>query len=437
MQRLAYKELVDWKRRPNHKPLIIRGARQVGKTWLMKAFGSREYEQIAYINLESSKTMHALFELDFDLHRLIRGLQIETGVLIQPDTTLIVLDEIQECPAALTALKYFQENAPSFDIIAAGSLLGVAMHQVVSFPVGKVEFLDLYPLTFHEYLVASANEPLLQMMKDSDWEMVTAFKQKLIELLRQYYFIGGMPEAVNHFIQTNDYHGVRVIQQRLLDAYEQDFSKHAPYDQLPRIRMVWQSIISQLAKENSKFIYSALRQGARAKDFELALAWLADAGLIHKVTRISKPSLPLAAYEDINDFKIYLFDVGLLAAMGKLDPSVILKENDLFIEFKGTLSEQYVLQQIVANHITPHYWTVEKSKAEVDFVIQLKNAVIPVEVKAAENLRSKSLRVFYDTFNPSRVVRTSLSDFKTQDWMTNIPLYVFPIGLDCPTSHKW
>lgn len=384
---------------------------------------------MAYVNLESSKNIHSVFEQGFGLRRILSALQIETGVSIQPGNTLLVLDEIQECPAALTMLKYFQENAPEYDIVAAGSLLGVSMHQAVSFPVGKVAFLDLYPMSYHEFLAAAGEELLLQAMQSEDWPLVTAFKSKLINLLKQYYFIGGMPEAARHFFETNDYQQVRAIQKRILDAYEQDFSKHAPYAQVPRIRMVWQSVTSQLARENSKFIYSALRPGARAKEFELALAWLSDAGLVRPLTRISKPALPLSAYEDRSDFKLFLHDVGLLAAMGDLDVRTLLQGNSLFTEFKGALTEQYVLQQLQSRDIKAYYWTTSKSKAEVDFVIQADGEIIPIEVKAEENLKAKSLRVYYEAFSPRRCIRTSMSDYREQDWLTNVPLYAFPLGV--------
>ncbi|MBK6950244.1 MAG: ATP-binding protein [Haliscomenobacter sp.] len=426
MNRTAITSLRQWKANPRRKPMLLRGARQVGKTWLMKAFGAQEYLQVAYVNLEVSRNLHSVFEEGFDLRRIISAIQIETGVAVEPMSTLLILDEIQECPAALTALKYFQENAPEYHLIAAGSLLGVAMHQSVSFPVGKVEFLDLYPMSFHEFLSAGGQEPLVQAMQAGDWPLVAAFSERLTGLLKQYYFTGGMPEAVSHFIESNNYSEVREIQLRLLAAYEQDFSKHAPYQQVPRIRMVWQSITSQLARENRKFIYSALRHGARAKEFELAVAWLHDAGLIYKVTRIQKPGLPLSAHEDMNDFKLFLHDVGLLAAMGGLDPRTLLQGNALFTEFKGALTEQYALQQLKSAGLKPFYWTVEKSRAEVDFVVQVQNEVIPIEIKAEENLKSKSLRVYYDAFAPRRCLRSSMSTYRAQDWMVNIPLYGLP-----------
>ncbi|OYX97006.1 MAG: ATPase, partial [Sphingobacteriia bacterium 35-40-5] len=358
-----------------------------------------------------------------EIPRILLALSIETGISIQLESALIVFDEIQECPAALTSLKYFQENAPQIAIIAAGSLLGVAMHANQSFPVGKVNFLDLYPMNFQEFLLANKQEALVQLLKTMDWEMMNSFKDKLITQLKQYYFIGGMPEVVSSFVQHNDFTIARSIQETILNAYEQDFSKHAPNQIVPRIRMVWQSITAQLAKENSKFLYSSLRTGARAKDFELALAWLSDAGLVHKVTRISKPNIPLSAYEDLNDFKLYLHDTGLLSAMGKIDPKTILQNNELFQEFKGSLTEQFCLQQLKSLGIKPYYWTIPQSMAEVDFVIQLEGQVIPIEVKASENLMAKSLKIYATKFKPAICWRFSLSNYRAEEWLTNIPLY--------------
>ncbi len=425
MIREAYQHLRLWKNRPDRKPLVIQGARQVGKTWLMKEFGRIEFEKVAYINFESNKDIHKLFQSGFDASRIVETLNIFVGFTIDPKNTLIIFDEIQDCPEALTALKYFQENNSEYAIFAAGSLLGVAIHQGASFPVGKVEFLHLYPLSFSEFIIAMGQESLITPLKNEDEALVSVFKDKYSDLLRQYYFVGGMPEAVDYFVNQRDYLHVREIQKRILISYENDFSKHAPINQLLRIRLVWQSIISQLAKENSKFIYSLLRLGARAKEFELAIEWLKDAGLIHKVNRISKPDLPVNSYADWADFKIYLNDVGLMSAMGGLSPEVLLKGNKYFEEFKGTLTEQFVLQQIICASYQPYYWTIENSKAEVDFVIQKNNQIIPIEVKAAENLRSRSLRLYFDKFNPPQCIRTSLSNYKHQDWMYNIPLYGF------------
>lgn len=425
MIRDAFQFLLKWKNNLAKKPLIIQGARQVGKTWLMKEFGRSQYGQTAYFNFESTKELHSVFKNGYNIQQIHSALNIIAGFSIQPEETLIIFDEIQGCPEAITSLKYFQENNPEFSIIAAGSLLGVAIHQGVSFPVGKVEFMTLHPLNFHEFLSAMEKTELLNALQKVDHALIEIFEEQYIELLKQYYFIGGMPEVVKEFVNTKDYSKSRAIQDNILIAYENDFSKHAPVSQLPRIRMVWQSIIGQLAKENSKFIYNVLRSGARAKDFELAIEWLKDAGLIHKATRISKPGLPINAYANWSDFKIYLNDIGLLCAMGGLSPEILLKSNDLFVEFKGAISEQYILQQLVTQSYQAFYWNPENALSEVDFVIQKDNLIIPIEVKSAENVKSRSLRVYFDKYQPQQCIRTSLSPYQKQDWMQNIPLYGF------------
>lgn len=424
MERLQFEKLINWKKSTGRKPLILRGARQVGKTWMMKQFGEHEYTTTAYINFESSKTLQNLFADDFDISRIITAIQIETGVQINPENTLIIFDEIQECEGAITSLKYFFENAPQYHILAAGSLLGVALHQRTSFPVGKVDFLDLHPLSFGEFLLALNKKPLYDLLLSRDWTLITSFRSKFIELLRQYYYIGGMPEAVFSFANENDFKKVRDIQTRILSAYEQDFSKHAPHEIVPRIRMIWQSIPSQLAKENKKFIYGVLKQGARAKEFEMAMAWLIDSGLIYKVNRASKPALPLIAYMDISAFKIYILDVGLLGAIGNIHIKTLIDGNTIFQEFKGAITEQYVLQQLKScENLSVYYWSTEKSAAEINFMVQQGENIIPIEVKAEENLQAKSLKSFYQKYNPSVSIRTSMSDYRTDDWLTNLPLY--------------
>jgi len=424
MERIAMKELVSWKNKPGRKPLIIRGARQVGKTWLMKEFGKNEYSQTVYVNFESSKLLKTLFVDNFDINRIITALQIETGIQVNPQNTLIVFDEIQEAEGAITSLKYFCENAPQYHVIAAGSLLGVAMHKHTSFPVGKVEFLDLYPLHYTEFLIALDQQPLLNLLKSKDWTLIKSFKERYIQLLRQYYYIGGMPEVVLSYRTQNDFKEVRNIQKRILTAYEHDFSKHAPSDIIPRIRMLWNAIPSQLAKENKKFIYGAVKPGSRAKDYELALSWLIDCGLVHKVCRVSKPGIPLKAYEDYNAFKLFIADVGLMGAMGDLDVRTLIEGNVIFEEFKGALTEQYVLQQLTAiSDLAIYYWSAERSIAEIDFLIQYSGEVIPIEVKAEENLQAKSLKTFCQKYSPKTAIRTSMSDFRKEDWLTNLPLY--------------
>jgi hypothetical protein len=425
MIREAYQDLLQWKARPNRKPLIIQGARQVGKTWLMKTFGSTEYAQLAYFNFEQSTMLYQIFQQGFDVRRIITSLEIALGKSIQSENTLLVFDEIQACPEAITALKYFQENAPEYHIVAAGSLLGVAIHKGVSFPVGKVEFLSLSPLNFHEYLLAMKADSLLYAIQANDPKILKPFGDQLGQHVRQYCFLGGMPEVIFQFATNNDFFQVREIQLNIIQAYENDFSKHAPIAQLPRIRMVWQSIVGQLSKENSKFIYSVIRTGARAKDFEMAIDWLKDAGLIHKVVRISKPGIPISAYADWSDFKIYLNDVGLLAAMAGISQQSIIQGNELFEEFKGVITEQFVCQQINAKSIACYYWSPEGGTSEVDFVIQRGDWVVPIEVKSGLNVRSRSLRVYYDKYQPTRCIRTSLAAYEEQSWMTNIPLYSF------------
>jgi len=423
MKRHAMRMLEKWKNNSARKPLIIRGARQVGKTWLMKEFGKRFFANVAYINFENNERMLQVFQGDLDIKRLITALQIESGVSISANNTLLIFDEVQEVPQALTSLKYFHENAPEYAIIAAGSMLGVAMHKGTSFPVGKVFFMDLHPMSFTEFLDATGNENLHELIKQRDWTLITPFKSKYIELLRSYYFVGGMPEAVASFVDQSNYSEVREIQIRLLTAYEQDFSKHAPNQAIPRIKMVWNSIPAQLAKDNRKFVYGCLRKGARAKDFELAIQWLHDCGLIYQIQRISKPAMPLTAYPS-NGFKMYMLDVGLLAAKSGLDLRSILEGNTIFEEFKGSLTEQYVQQQLRSEMaITPYYWFNENSHAEVDFVFQNGTNIIPLEVKAAENLQSKSLKSYCTKYSPKVAIRTSVSDYRQEKQLTNLPLY--------------
>jgi predicted AAA+ superfamily ATPase len=403
--------------------MIIKGARQTGKTWLMKEFGQTHYSNIAYINFESNPALKNVFA-DYNIRRILLSIQIETGITVHPENTLIILDEIQESPGALTSLKYFQENAPEYHIVAAGSLLGVALNGQTSFPVGKVDFLDLYPLCFTEFLSALNEHSLLDLLRSRDWSLITNFKARYIERLKQYYFIGGMPEAVASFSLHSDFEAVRQIQKRILVSYEQDFSKHAPNEIVPRIRMLWNSIPAQLAKENRKFIYGIIRQGARAKDYELALSWLMDCGLVHKVSNTTKPAIPLKAYEDFGTFKLYLVDIGLLAAMTDLDIKTLLDGNVTFEEFKGALTEQYVLQQLITQKdISTYYWSPDNARSEVDFLAQVKGKIIPIEVKAAENLQAKSLKVYCQKYKPEVAIRTSLSDFRKEDWMINLPLY--------------
>ena len=425
MKRFAMNRLEEWKASPDRLPLIIRGARQVGKTWLMKEFGRNSFEKCAYINFDRNQRMRQLFANDLHIDRILQGLAIESDVEITPENTLIILDEIQEVPEALQTLKYFAEDERHvYYILAAGSLLGIAMHEGTSFPVGKVDSLHLYPLSFTEFLCAVGNEALYRLLQNNDFEMITAFKDRFIDLLKNYYYVGGMPEAVSTYAKNHSLKDVRRVHLRLLSDYEQDFSKHAPREIIPRIRMVWDGIPSQLTKENKKFIYSALRSGARAKDFELAIQWLLDCGLCHKTGRIKKGSVPLKAYQDLNAFKLYLADVGLLAAAADLDARTLLNGNDIFTEFKGALTEQYVCQQIISElSAIPYYWSAESSSGEVDFVLQHKGMIIPVEVKAEENLNAKSLKNFVNANHLPFGIRTSMSDYREQEHLINLPLY--------------
>lgn len=424
MKRFAMDRLKEWKDKKGRKPLIIRGARQVGKTWLMKEFGNTCFEKVAYVNFDSNTRMKQVFDGEITVERIILAISAETGVSIDSENTLLIFDEVQEVPKALSSLKYFCENAPEYAIVAAGSLLGVALHKGTSFPVGKVDFMNLYPLSFQEFLCALGEERFVSILQGTDVEMVTMFKSKYIDRLREYYYVGGMPEVVRIYSETKDFNRVREIQKNLLSYYQQDFSKHAEVSLVPRMNLVWNSIPMQLAKENKKYIYGQVREGARAKDFELAIQWLLDCGLIHKVQRVNKPSLPLKAYIDFNAFKIFLLDIGLLIAMADLDAQVIIDGNRIFTEFKGALTEQYILQQMIAEVGTvPYYFSTANSKGEIDFLLQGRTSIVPVEVKAEENLRAKSLKAFWDKYQPKFAVRTSMSDYREQEWMTNIPLY--------------
>ena len=424
MYRTAMETLNKWKAKSSKKPLIIRGARQVGKTWLMKEFGRTAFEQTVYISFDSNRHMTELFSADLNVTRLITGIELYAGHKIDPKETLIIFDEVQEVPQALTSLKYFNENAPEYQIICAGSLLGIALHQGTSFPVGKVEFLDLYPLSFFEFMQAMGKERFVSLLEQDDFAMATIFKQEYIDLLKHYYYVGGMPEAALSFSTNRDFNEVRGIQQRILEAYEQDFSKHAPNEVVPRIRMLWNSIPAQLTKENKKFIYGFIKEGARARDYEYALMWLSDCGLVHRVHRVSAPSLPLKAYEDIKAFKLFFVDVGLLSCMTRLRQDVLLDGNALFKEFKGALTEQYVLQQLkTLSDIETYYWANERNTSEIDFLLDMGNTVVPLEVKAETNLQSKSLKAFVDKYHPDLSVRTSMSDYKREGWLLNLPLY--------------
>lgn len=425
MRRQQLTFLQNWKNSPYRKPLIIHGARQVGKTWLAREFGKNQYEKVAYIDFLNNPRMQELFKQDLDVDRILQGLKAESETDIEPQNTLIILDEIQNVPEALTALKYFYENMPEYHIIVAGSLLGLSVNHGVSFPVGKVDFMTLRPLSFIEFIDALGEQQLLDLLNSDDTSLISMFRDRYINLLKTYYFVGGMPEVVKMYVNTSSWNKVRRVQKDILIAYDSDFGKHAPINIVPRIRQVWNNIPAQLAKENKKYIYSLIREGARAKEYELALAWLEDAGLIYKVPRVESPKIPLKSYENIDAFKIYILDVGLLAAMTDLTAQTLLEGNDIFTEFKGALTEQYVLEEMKSLDLYAAYWSRDKgSMAEVDFISQINDQIVPIEVKAEENLQSKSLRVFYDKYQSETNIRTSLSDYRRDDWLTNLPLYM-------------
>ena len=420
-------ELVRWKESPRRKPLILNGARQVGKTWLLKEFGREHFDTVAYVSLDGSSVARDLFEQDLDPARIIRDLSILTGVAIRPSSTLIILDEIQAAPQAITSLKYFCENAPEYAVAAAGSLLGMSATEGTGYPVGKVNTLDLYPLSFREFLDATGNVMLRELVDSVDTVSINAFSSKLIPLLRRYFVVGGMPAVVAGFIEGEAFSSVRDMQSQILEDYLRDFAKHAPLRINPKMVEAWNSIPVHLAKENKKFMFGQVREGARAKDYAESLTWLAQAGLIHKVPRITKPGIPLSAYNDNKSFKVLLLDVGLLGAMAGLDPTAVLDGNAAFTEFKGSLTEQYVCRQLSSDcGLAPYYWSAENSSGEIDFLVQRTNGVYAIEVKAEENLRAKSLRAFKAAHPEIRSVRFSLSGYREQDWMRNVPLYAMP-----------
>lgn len=423
MERTAIEKLIKWKDSPRRKPLVIGGARQVGKTWLVKEFAQRNYKQLAYVNFEDMKILQNLFVQDFDIPRVLTAIGAATHVTCTEGDTLIFLDEIQAAPNAITSLKYFCENAPGYHVIAAGSLLGIELHQGESFPVGKVQFLNLYPMSFIEFVMAMGEDNLAKLLQTKDWNMIQLFAPKFHELLKYYYYVGGMPEAVLSFSQNRDWQEVREIQNEILKSYRRDISKHAPSDVVPRISDLWNSIPAQLSKENRKFIYGIVREGARAREYEIALQWLLDAGLIYKVYNVKAPRIPLKSYEDRAAFKIFLLDVGLLGAMSRLKASTIVDGNVIFTEFKGALTEQYVMQQLVLKY-EPCYFAKAKSTQEIDFLIEdEEDNVIPLEVKAETNVKAKSLRQFVLENNPALAYRISMNDYQVDSWLVNLPLY--------------
>ena len=423
MIRYKINELYEWKRKKQRKPLILQGARQVGKTWLMKSFAKEAFTQYIYINFEENVQLKHLFEKDFDMERILFDIYIATGKHVDADT-LLLFDEIQEAPRGITALKYFYEKLPLQPVIAAGSLLGIASHEKDSFPVGKVDFMTLYPLSFFEFLDAMGKKHLAEALKQKRWESIETVRPQLEDLLKHYYFVGGMPEVVGAFVEERDHRLVRQLQADILNSYDHDFSKHAPADEVPRMRMIWQSIGGQLSKENKKFIYGFIKEGSRAKNFELSIEWLRDAGLLYKVNRAKKGHIPLAAYEDFSAFKVFMLDVGLLGSMCGVPSSALIDGNAIFTDYKGALTEQYVLQQLkLSDDNKIYYWSAENSRGEIDFLLQRNDKIEPIEVKAEENLQSKSLRSFVEANEGLHGLRFSMAPFREQSWMTNYPLY--------------
>jgi predicted AAA+ superfamily ATPase len=423
MERKILKELSKWKDKQNRKPLILLGARQVGKTWIMKEFGRREFESVAYINCDDEPLAKDLFLSDYDIPRILLTLQAITGVNIEAGKTLIILDELQEIPRGLHSLKYFQEKAPQYHVIAAGSLLGITLRRGESFPVGKVDMMHIYPMNFDEFVMASAQHQLADIMESDDWGMMDILKTKYTDLLRQYYFVGGMPEVVASYMEHQDLQEVREKQNEILDAYRKDISKHTSASESIRIGQVLNSLPSQLAKENKKFIYSVIKKGARAAEYELAIQWLIDAGIIHKVSRVKEIRMPLKFYEDFSAFKLFLLDCGLLGCLVNAPARQMLVGDNVFKEFKGAFTEQFVLQQLTSMGILPYYWSNDKTSAEIDFAIQSQDRVIPVEVKAEENVKSRSLSEYIKGNKDLKGLRISMLGYKDQGWMENIPLY--------------
>ena len=423
MERSIMKDLVAWKNRADRKPLILLGARQIGKTYILKEFGKREFKNVAYINCDNNAMVQDLFAPDYNIERIVLAISALTGVDVKAGETLIILDEIQELKRGLSALKYFCEDASQYHVAVAGSLLGITLHQGESYPVGKVNTLTMYPMSFEEFLWACGKEKMADLLHTMQWNVVCGLKTAYTEFLRKYYFVGGMPEAVKEFVKTNSAPAVREIQNEILLAYDRDISKHAPTEQVVRINQVWNSIPSQLAKENRKFIYGLVKQGARAKDYELAIQWLIDAGLVYKVNRSKMLSVPLEIHEDISAFKLFLLDVGLLGAMSQNPPAMLLLPNSANTA-KGDFTENYVCCQMsLLRNMPIYYFSKDNSQLELDFVVQIGDEVFPVEVKAEENLQAKSLKVVLQKHENMHGLRFSMSDYRVEERMTNVPLY--------------
>lgn len=424
MRRRLMDDLIAWKDSPRRKPLIVNGARQVGKTWLLKEFGRTQFEHVAYLSLDNNDNACDLFRHGYDMQRIIDGISLLTDTPISPGSTLIVLDEIQAEPRALTSLKYFREDAPAYAVAAAGSLLGISANEGTGYPVGNVNTLNLYPLSFSEFLDATGNERFSRLIESADETLMNSLADKLEHLLKCYYFVGGMPEATLAYSESGSFSSARQVQAQILEDYLRDFAKHVPMRILQRTNEAWRSIPAHLAEENKKFVFGRIREGARSKEYEESLMWLSQAGLIVKVPRVTKPGMPLAAYDDGRSFKVFLLDVGLLGAMSGLDAESVAHGNSVYTEFKGALTEQYVCQQLICeNGLTPFYWSADNSRGEIDFLVQGKGRTYPLEVKAEENLRAKSLRAFSERYEGMTPLRFSLSGFRDEGWMKNIPLW--------------
>lgn len=446
MERLILKDLIAWKNSPYRKPLILKGVRQVGKTWILKEFGKRCYENTAYFNFDENEEYKQFFETSKDVNRILQNLMFASGQSIKPEKTLIIFDEVQDCPKVINSMKYFCENAPEYHIACAGSLLGIALAKPSSFPVGKVNFMQIDPMTFAEFLTANGDENLVKYMESIERiePLPDAFFNPLYEKLKMYYVTGGMPESVLMWTQARDVSAMQNTLSDIIDAYERDFAKHPDVSEFPKISMIWKSIPSQLARENKKFLYKVVKEGARAREYENALQWLVDARLVHKIYRSSTPGLPMSAYDDLSAFKIYLADVGVLRRLAQLAPTAFTEGNRLFTEFKGSLTENFVLQTLLTQfEVTPRYWAQNNPPYEVDFLIQRENEIFPVEVKAEGNIRSKSLKKFKELF-PDKVklrVRFSLDNLKLDDDVLNIPLFMADytdrlLGIALDTLHE-
>ena len=423
MNRQIYNELKRWKTSQDRKPLVLLGARQVGKTWIMRHFGAQEYESVAYINCDDEPRAKELFTPDYDMDRILLSIQVITGVKVLPGKTLVILDEIQELERGLHSLKYFYEKSPQYHVMVAGSLLGITLGRGESFPVGKVDMLHMYPMNFSEFLDAMGKTELITLIHSKEWQVIELMKDKFEYLLRQYYYVGGMPKVVSKYVSNGDLAEVRKEQMAIVDAYRRDISKHTTNRESMRIGQVLDSLPSQLARENKKFVYGAVRKGARAADFELAIQWLVDAGIVLRVHRISEARMPLKFYEQLDAFKLFLLDCGLLACMADTAADQMLVDNKVFIEFKGAFTEQYVAQELVSMGIKPYYWSNDRTPAEIDFVVQQDGKAIPIEVKASTNVRSKSLAQFIKDNEELKGLRLSVCSYIDQSWMENVPLY--------------